>query len=401
MLQIMQQIFTDLVANPLFPLMSVKKNPWAGHKNLIIRNGWCHARVTMAGAVHWRSLHIEADTEGHNLPIVLEALRAFKLQLARDSFSILQLTKSRRDSAPIGRILQAFEADSAGRVIEPKSMKAAISSLRLILRTVTHCENPDTLNSSILTADLLRDYQAAKIAAAKPLGPDAVERAETTSKSTIQQARSVFSEAARQGKNMRLLTLPELTEFLHFRASGSTLRQRAELDDVTLARLTEGVGELHTTSPARWLAACLCGNLGLRRGSARMARWDWVRLVRGKPVMHLLASAETSAKGNAYKVTIDPSVWQDMLALRQSDSPYIVPGETEADRDAVFDENVKWLRELGIDANKPNHELRKVFAQTMRDTHGAGAASDSLGHSDPKLLKAYTTRGSDKTVRVF
>lgn len=52
------------------------KSSWEGITNLKIRNGICYYRGEHAGAETWRSLHIEADPEAKNLPLVKDSLRA-------------------------------------------------------------------------------------------------------------------------------------------------------------------------------------------------------------------------------------------------------------------------------------------------------------------------------------
>ncbi len=57
---------------------------------------------------------------------------------------------------------------------------------------------------------------------------------------------------------------------------------------------------------------------------------------------------------------------------------------------------------MGLDANKPNHELRKWCADTMKEQHGLTEASNMLGHSDQKLTSAvYVRHRTTKDVRVI
>jgi hypothetical protein len=106
-----------------------------------------------------------------------------------------------------------------------------------------------------------------------------------------------------------------------------------------------------------------------------------VLLVGGERRIFVLDTDEAAPKGNEYSVRIEESVWADMCELRgDSAGDYIVPGANRKERDAVFEKNVSWLRGLGLNVNKPNHELRAIFAQAMGRAHGKQAASDALGH---------------------
>jgi integrase len=319
----------------------------------------------------------------------------------------LGIVARRQMIATIGEIITAFDLDAAGRDMQTDSVYKACSSLRNLLKTTLGLktrEEADALSSSILTAKLLQDYQAAKIKTAKDArdgGPDALGRALTTAASTVNQARSVVSERALREKRMRELRLPDLAEFRAWKPDGSTRKLRKPVDDDTIARLRDAIDDMWFHHPKRWLALALCGNLGLRRGSAVMARWTWVLRIAGKHRIYLLKTDEAAPKGNEYSVEIVDSLWTDMNAVRDTGSDYIIPGKTREERDAVLQENVQWLRDLGLDVGKPNHELRAIFAQAMRREYGRDAASEALGHGDKNLVDVYTGRGASKGVRVF
>lgn len=306
----------------------------------------------------------------------------------------VKLLRRRIQAASIAEVCRAFELDCDGRGISTDNRGSgykAVSSLKLVVRTVKGDVDLEKTPATVLTPQLLEDYQAAKVKAAIEKGPAAVKTARTTIASTINQARMVVSERALQQENMRKLGLPDLEEFRAWKAEGTTRKVRRPVDDEVLARLRLAMDDLWFQAPARWLAAALCGNLGLRRGSAVMARWTWARRVGGKWRLFVVATDEAEPKGNEYSVEIDDGLWKDMCEVRQG-GDYIVPGETLEARDAVFDANVDWLRGLGLNVNKPNHELRAVFAQAMDRAHGRAAASAALGHSEEKTTAIYTGR---------
>jgi integrase len=317
--------------------------------------------------------------------------------------------------ATIGEVIAAFEADCAGRGIQTATGSSgykAVRALRLVLKTVHGLvgDGPvDALPATVLTAELLQDFQARRVAAALREGPAAVQTARITAASTINQARMVVSGPAMREEQMRRLGLPDLEDFRAWRPAATTRKVRVPVDDVTLQRLRDEVDNLWLAADAgddqaraRWLAVALAGNMGLRRGSGVMARWSWVRLVGGKARIYILATDEAEPKGNEYSVEIEPSVWEDMQALRRVGMDYIVPGATAGERDAAFAANVEWLRGLGLNVDKPNHELRAVFLQAMDRVHGRQAASDAAGHDKPRTTEIYTGRGrSGHSVRAL
>jgi integrase len=307
----------------------------------------------------------------------------------------LNLLKRRGTLATIGQILQAFETDAMGRNISTDTGSSgykATTSLKLIIRTARpDVEEVEKLPATVLTEQLLEDYQAAKIASVNGKGPDEVASTRRTLASTVNQARMVVSERACAQSEMRKLILPDLEGFRSWKPESNPRRLRIAIDDATVARLRHEIDELWFKSPGHWVAAVLCGNLGLRRGSAKMARWSWARQVGGNWMLYVLDTDEASPKGNEYSVEIDPSLWKDLCAVR-STGDYFVPGATVEERDQYFTDNVVRLRGLGLDVDKPNHELRALFAQAMDRTHGRAAASAALGHSELATTQIYTGR---------
>lgn len=389
--------------------------------NLKVRNGWYSFRTWIDGKEIQFALGTQdavlaqetADTLRKN--IEAERIRA-RLQggnfassigadpVVRDRFKELfdrlGLMKVHSELATIDEIDSAFRDDAGGRAIGDKSVNAYLSYLRRIVRIVFQVDDAGAgkLRASVLTWQILHDYQAKMIAEAKPAGALAVDKATTSSFSAINQAQAVFSEAALKGPKMRALRLPDLKEFRTFKPDGSTRKVRIEIDDATRERLRQASDDLWFTAPARWLAFALCGGIGLRRGEAVRARWDWAKVVGGKVILYLVTTADGAPKGNEHKKEIELSLWQDMQAVRQG-GDYIIPGDTAAARDRVLDENVQWLRAFGFDMDKPNHELRALYLQALDRKHGREAAQLGAGHSSARTTEIYTGRGTAPAVR--
>ena len=393
--------------------------------NVVWRNGWPSYRFTLEHEEIWIALGVQDQEAARSAAaalkkaVQLERLRArmeiggMKTDIGGD-VSVLnrypQLKarlaglRLRTDLPTVAEVEAAFRADATGRELSERVMDAYWTYLRKIIRTVHTCDNEraNAFKVSVCTPELLHDYQAAMIALAKPSGPAAIEAARTTSFSAINQVQSIFSTVALQGARMRALKLPVeiTTPFAKFRAEGTTKKIRVEVDDVTIARLREASDDLWFTAPARWLAFALAGGIGLRRGEAVMARWSWVRQIRGNFTMFLVASDESTPKGNEHKKEIDPGLWADMCAIRQP-GDYILPGNTREERDAALEANTPWLRELGLDVNKPNHELRAIYLQVLDRKHGRSAAQRAGGHGSASTTEIYTGRGTAPSARSF
>lgn len=425
----------------------MKKNPpasydWSGIPNLIIRGkgNWCHARVEVNGTEHVRSLHIQADDAGANAPFVLDALRAYKVRIAQDSFAILQLTRSRNELSKIGDVFTAYEKACSGRDVLDSTVTTTKSRFAHICRTV-HGESFDaeSAHASIVTRELAERFEHAKLAAVKeaakvaaaagtPWSPEELEQrmqsTKNSAKSVLQQARALFAKDLLECVHYRGLVLPDVGPFMRYRVDGGTTISAFVAPPVDIwKKIRDDLPALKTTSPAKWIAFQLAVNCGLRRSSARNARWSWcVENADGSASMRI-----TRAKGNHSTVTIAPNVWTELKAVRVS-LDYMIPGASEtpatrtaavraADkrgepltfdpleptRDEIIGELVQWLRARGLTvdvARTPFHLLRKIYGDAMRSEHGLDEAQKALGHSSNKLTHAvYSDHRSTKHVQ--
>ena len=71
--------------------------------------------------------------------------------------------KSRTGYATIGQILEPYQANAEDR---PGTIPNNVSALRLLIRSV-HPGDPDAQNSSVLTGELIRQFERIRMAAAK------------------------------------------------------------------------------------------------------------------------------------------------------------------------------------------------------------------------------------------
>ena len=113
--------------------------------------------------------------------------------------------KSRSGYATVGQILERYQARAEDR---PGTVRNNISALRLLIRTV-HPGNPDEQNSSILTGELIRQFERIRLAVVKT-EPER-RRTRTSIRSYVVQARSIV--APRKMRFYDDLTLPDLSGF--------------------------------------------------------------------------------------------------------------------------------------------------------------------------------------------
>lgn len=404
--------------------MNPRPFDWSTIPNIEVRGKrrTCVARIEVNGREVWRTTKIEADTYGRNAEDVREWMRAFRLQMVKDSDRLLALTRTRSELCTFAELIAAYRIACAGRDISPATMERNIKDLRLIVRGV-HGEkfSVDAARVSLCTVDLLIDFRSNRFAALKAQALaqkwDAekyqakLASARRTIKSTIQHARSIFAQECLQEKPYRELALPAadvLTKFMKFRSGGGTTREFEMPDASVLERLRDGAQLFKASRPDLWLALVLTANFGMRRGSAKNARWDWFRTSdAGAVAVHVRVG-----KGNKSRVGVTPATWaaaqlQRGAPLRDFVGPpyreYVLPGADEEARNAILDELLRWLRGIGFDeARCPVHELRGLFVNKMAAEHSLDDAQGATGHSTQKvMMDSYVARGTDKAVDVI
>lgn len=360
-----------------------------------------HARFTIGD----REINQSLQTSDKQLAVA----RAKKLrrELLEGRWEVLDALRIKRDVSTFADLFTAYDDYAAGADISPRSVRENKTCLARIVRAYYGEQfDPAKDRLSILTATGLRKYEAARIKAAKDAGPLAINTAHTTAHSTAQQARSLFAQDCLQSYAYRDLKLPDLAAVLAYKLKrGKTKRFQAPEKDL-MAATVAAIAQLKQQHPARWMALMLAANLGLRRGEGVAAQWAWVaqiELTNGQAgyVMHVVKRTDFDPKGSERTINIPPDFWAEMLVMRTS-CGHILPGSTNK-RKALYADNVAWLRALGWTANKPTHEMRKLFGSAMATEHGLFAAQSALGHSDPRLTSQVYASNLDrsKVTRVF
>jgi hypothetical protein len=200
--------------------------------------------------------------------------------------------KSRSGYATIGQMLELYKAAAEDR---PATIRNNSSALRLIVRSV-HAGDPDNQSSSVLTAELIRQFDRVRIATAKT-EPER-RRVRASIRSYVVQARSVI--ALRKMRFYEDLSLPDLN---NFRSEKVEMPKRAKpraLDVGVIAAINTAAPKLAVSDPAVYVAFLLFSRLGLRNVETRdiLKVRDFLR--------H--ASVETTQQWYAYLLDDVPSI---------------------------------------------------------------------------------------------
>jgi hypothetical protein len=120
--------------------------------------------------------------------------------------------KLRNDNATIGELIAKYRLEAAQR---PSTLRSNIRSLRMIVKTV-HGGDPDTKPTSLLTGNLIREFEKRQLDRAQKRSTAAtratvIQRVRTSTASYVRQARSIV--ALRKMKFYDGMKLPDLAGF--------------------------------------------------------------------------------------------------------------------------------------------------------------------------------------------
>ena len=252
----------------------------------------------------------------------------------------------------------------------------------------TYRDTIDAASLEIFTPEAVQQWRLNYVAlAANP----AQERSKKTScNSTIRQARSLFS--AKILKFIKTLRLPEPLPFhgVEFFPRQSA-KYFSKIDPRKL--LQEANDSLAKSDPPAFIAMLLALSAGLRRGEIDSLCWHQIDF--GRQLIRVESTDKASLKtaDSRGEVPIDEhvvSILRGFHAKAQGDFVIEASGGQGGQKkwgqhyraDFVFTRLTDWLREHGVAARKPLHELRKELGALVTAEHGIYAASRVLRHSD-------------------
>jgi hypothetical protein len=291
--------------------------------------------------------------------------------------------KSRSSYAVIGKILERYQLNAKDR---PGTVRNNISALRLIIRTVYPGSDPDTQNSSILTGELIRQFERVRMASVKT-EPER-RRTRASIRSYVVQARSIVA----LGK-MRFyhdLVLPDLTDFRNEKVEMPKRTRPRALDIGVIAAINAAAPQLAKSDPAVYVAFLMFSRLGLCNIEIRNARWSWIENARigiiDRPVENFYP------KGSEGWVPIAPDVLRELMRFRHlTTDDYIVPGRTATERkDAVDRRHSAWVGQWIKDRTKTSYELRRYAGSLVyQQTRDILKVRDFLRHASVETTQRW------------
>jgi integrase len=310
--------------------------------------------------------------------------------------------KLRNDNATIGELIAKYQQNAGQR---PSTLRSNVRSLRMIVKTV-HGGDPDTKPTSLLTANLIREFEKRQLDRAQKRATAAtrstvIQRVRTSTASYVRQARSIV--ALRKMKFYDGMKLPDLAGF---RGESVETPQRSlprPLDMKALRAMEAAAPTLAETDPGAYVAHLLFSRVGLRNIEIVNARVHWIS--DGSIGIVNRSEEDFFSKGCEGWVPIAPDVLKEILSFQPlCTDGYLVPGANRTERhDAVYRRHSKWVAQWIKDRTKTSYELRRYAGSRLLDM-GATVfeVRDFLRHRDVQTTQIwYAYRLQNRQLRTI
>src|SRR4029077_3519120 len=183
--------------------------------------------------------------------------------------------KLRNDDPTVGELIERYEGNATQR---PATVRSNARSLRMIVKTV-HPGHPDIKSTSILTANLIREFEKRQLERAEQRATPAtrasvIQKVRISTASYVRQARAIV--ALRKMKFYEGLKLPDLTGFRGESVEAPHRSLPRPLDMKALAAMEAATPNLAKDDPGAYVAHLLFSRLGLRNIEIVNARTYWI-----------------------------------------------------------------------------------------------------------------------------
>jgi integrase len=232
--------------------------------------------------------------------------------------------------------------------------------------------------------------------------PTLIASAKRTANSYVRCARSLFSKEIH--KRLKGVKLPDKLPF-----DGVELFDAGNMKYISKvnvhALIAAARNELKPNEPEVYKAFLLGLFAGMRRGEIDLAEWRMLDSRTGVIKLEETEWLHLKTQDSAGEITIDEELMTELREFKPaSKSPFIISstvtwgnGKKKRTRTRpprnnsarayyrcapVLDRLSQWLRDKGVKANKPLHEMRKEIGALIATEHGIYAASRFLRHSD-------------------
>jgi integrase len=351
------------------------------------RNDW-HVRFAPPAVEGVRRV-VSRSTGAKEIPaakrIAAQIIESFWTDAGRGA----ERLKLRNGHATVGELIARYEQNALQR---RATIRSNVRSLRMIVKTV-HGGDPDTKSTSLLTANLIREFEKRQIDSVEKRATAAtrsavIQRVRTSTASYVRQARSIV--ALRKMKFYEGMKLPDLTGFRGETVETPHRSFPRPLDMKALTAMNAAAPALAESDPGAYVAHLLFSRVGLRNIEIVNARVHWIN--DGSIGIVNRPEEDFFPKGCEGWVPIASDVLKEILKFQSlCTDGYLVPGANRTERhDAVYRRHSKWVARWIKDRTKTSYELRRYAGSRLLDM-GATVfeVRDFLRHRDVQTTQMW------------
>jgi integrase len=350
------------------------------------RNDW-HVRFTAPAIEGARRIfrNTGAKEIGPTKRIAAKIIESFWADAGRGADRL----RLRNDNAKIGELIARYERNALQR---RTTIRSNVRSLRMIVRTV-HGSDPDSKSTSLLSANLIREFEKRQIDAAEKRATSTtrsivIQRVRTSTASYVRQARSIV--ALRKMKFYDGMKLPDLAGFRGETVESPQRSLPRPLDMKALRTMEAAAPALAENDPGAYVAHLLFSRVGLRNIEIVNARVHWIS--DGSIGIVNRPEEDFFPKGCEGWVPVAPDVLKEILRFQPlCTDGYLVPGANRTERHhAVYRRHSNWVSQWIKGRTKTSYELRRYAGSRLLDM-GASIFEirDFLRHRDVQTTQMW------------
>lgn len=219
-------------------------------------------------------------------------------------------------------------------------------------------------------------------------------KASTSARTLIRCARSLFSK--RLLKRIAL-PLPSPLPFAGIELPAAPPTRYVSTVNVG-ALIEAGRAELRGSDRAVWISILLGLMAGLRKGEMDRLTWSHVRWNESKIWIATTVAGAAKTQASEGLVRVHGSLLEELRAWQANGAPadWVLPGREAMPTDSrdyrcdsLFGRALVWLRQHGVEGEKPLHLLRKEYGSYVAQTADLITAAHQLRHANIATTAAF------------
>jgi integrase len=288
--------------------------------------------------------------------LILEELRS-----SEGGWAKFEVLKVKKDFALCSEVEAAYKAWAPGERPLYHVRLVNLQKLKQVVRVALGEAQDRDWSTVVLSADLVRQYQA-KVVRAAIDAEDDVGTAKRTANSTLTQARSVFAHLEAFSK----LKLPEMAAFMAAPrlklAESEKLAPFLPFTQAEVDRLhVEMVRRREAGETGVWLTYLLMLHCGMRNEEVQHCKREWFDVrADGSVWVRIVHWPYYFPKASLGEVPVPAHVWAEVQRLVAADpAAWVIPGATATDREEVCKRRINAAVQAAL-PERTAYDLRKM-----------------------------------------